>query len=59
LTLQQSGVFPVRQIRSLEEMPQVFQDLKTILIDASERPYLRSANALEQAGNYSGKKTFP
>jgi hypothetical protein len=56
LTLQQLGVLPVRQINSLEEMQQVFKDLKAILIDASERPYLRSANALEQAANYSGKK---
>jgi hypothetical protein len=60
LTLQQLGVLPVRQIGSLEAMQQVFKDLRTILIDASERPYLRSANALEQAANYSGKKkTYP
>ena len=60
LTLQHLGVLPVRAINSLDEMQQVFKDLKTILIDASERPYLRNANALEQAAHYSGKKkTYP
>src|SRR3954465_3771504 len=53
LTLQGLGVLPVRQITSLDEMQQVFKDLKTILVDASERPYLRSATALEQAADYS------
>jgi hypothetical protein len=60
LTLQHLNVLPVRQIGSLQEMQQVFKDLKTILIDASERPYLRNANALEQRAHYSGKKkTYP
>ncbi len=54
--MQDLGVLPVRQITSLDEMQQVFKDLKTILVDASERPYLRSAAALEQAADYSGKK---
>ncbi len=56
LTLQKLGVLPVREITSLEAMQQVFQDLKTIIVDASERPYLRNELTLDQAPNYSGKK---
>jgi hypothetical protein len=37
----------------------VFKDLKTILVDASERPYLRSLAYWEQQENYSGKKGIP
>lgn len=56
VTLQRLGVLPVREITSLEQMQAVFKDLKTILVDASERPYLRSAAYEEQQENYSGKK---
>jgi hypothetical protein len=56
LTLQNLGVLPVREITSLEAMQHVFKDLKTIIVDASERPYLRKEHLLDQVANYSGKK---
>ena len=56
LTLQNLQVLPARQITSLEQMQAVFKELKTILVDASERPYLRNLAYWEQKENYSGKK---
>lgn len=55
-SLQELAVVPAREINSIDEMQQVFKDLKTILIDASDRPYLRSKDAIKQKATYTGKK---
>jgi len=54
--LQDLAVVPAREINSAEQMALIFKDLKTILVDASERPYLRRQDDLQKAAHYSGKK---
>lgn len=55
-SLQALQVVPAREINSAEQMEIIFKDLKTILVDASERPYLRRQEELQKAAHYSGKK---
>src|SRR5688500_10546013 len=55
-TLQDLGVVPAREIESATQMDRIFKDIKLILVDASERPYLRSKDALAKTAHYSGKK---
>jgi Helix-turn-helix of DDE superfamily endonuclease len=55
-TLQDLGVLPARHIESATEMEEIFKDIKLILVDATERPYLRSKDALANTAHYSGKK---
>lgn len=56
LTLQTIGVAPVRSIDTIDEMHLVLGHLKTILVDATERPYFRSQNPEVNQLNNSGKK---
>jgi len=49
-------VLPKREIHTIEELFEVFPEVKEIFIDATERPIQRPKNKEKQKQNYSGKK---
>lgn len=55
-TLVKLGVFPHREFKTVAEFRQACHDIETLLIDATERPHCRPAEAAEQQDLYSGKK---
>jgi hypothetical protein len=56
LTFQAIGVAPARSIDSFDTMQAVMGELKTLLVDATERPYFRSRDPDWNQLNNSGKK---
>ena len=50
------GVFPHRKFETVEEFRAACQNIETLLIDATERPYRRPVDNDKQADLYSGKK---
>lgn len=55
-TLRTQGVLPARAIESLAQMQQVFAEVPTLLLDATERPVQRPQALVDRAADYSGKK---
>ena len=49
-------VLPEREISTLEELLEVFPDVRDLLIDGTERPIQRPKDNEKQKENYSGKK---
>jgi hypothetical protein len=49
-------VFPERKISTLEELLEVFPDVRDLFIDDTERPIQRPKDNEKQKENYSGKK---
>lgn len=47
---------PVRKLRSLEEFLKQFPEVKTVILDGTERPVQRPKNSEKQKEHYSGKK---
>lgn len=54
-TLRTQGVLP-RAIDSLAQMQQVFAEVPTLLLDATERPVQRPQAPVDRQADYSGKK---
>jgi hypothetical protein len=50
------GVKPKRKITSPEEFIEAFGDIEELIIDATERGYMRKKDYEEQKKDYSGKK---
>lgn len=50
------GVFPHRKFETVEDFRAACQNIETLLIDATERPYRRPTDDEEQEDKYSGKK---
>lgn len=55
-TLRTQGVLPARAIESLAQMQQVFAEVPTLLLDATERPVQRPQALVDRQADYSGKK---
>jgi hypothetical protein len=55
-TLRTQGVLPARAIDSLAQMQQVFAEVPTLLLDATERPVQRPRAPADRQADYSGKK---
>lgn len=55
-TLRTQGVLPARAIESLAQMQQVFAEVPTLLLDATERPVQRPQAVVDRQADYSGKK---
>lgn len=49
-------VLPERKIHSVEELLEIFPDVKELIIDGTERPIQRPKDKDKQKKNYSGKK---
>ena len=49
-------VLPERKISTLEELLEVFPDVRDLFIDGTERPIQRPKDNEKQKENYSGKK---
>jgi len=49
-------VLPERKISTVEELLELFPDVKDIFIDGTERPIQRPTDRAKQKENYSGKK---
>ena len=54
--LGQAMVLPERKIRSLQEFCERFPELKTVIVDGTERPIQRPKDNEKQQSHYSGKK---
>jgi len=55
-TLGHKQVLPERKLRNLEAFLERFPDVKTVILDGTERPVQRPQNADQQQEHYSGKK---
>lgn len=55
-TLGHKQALPERKLRSLEEFLEKFPEVKTVILDGTERPVQRPRDADLQKENYSGKK---
>jgi hypothetical protein len=49
-------VLPERKISTVEELLELFPDVKDLFIDGTERPIQRPKDRVKQKANYSGKK---
>jgi hypothetical protein len=56
-TLQNLGVMPHREFKTVEEFRAACDWIDDLLIDATERPHSRPADDAKQKDLYSGKKT--
>ena len=54
--LDKKMVLPNRKISTLEELFEIFPDVKGLFIDGTERPIQRPKDRAKQKENYSGKK---
>lgn len=54
--LGQKLVLPERKLNSIEAFIERFPEVKTVMVDGTERPICRPKNANAQVENYSGKK---
>lgn len=54
--LEKKMVLPERKISTVEELLELFPDVKDIFIDGTERPIQRPKDRAKQKENYSGKK---
>ncbi len=54
--LDKKMVLPKRKISSLEELFEIFPEVKDLFIDGTERPIQRPKDTEKQKANYSGKK---
>jgi len=55
-TLGKKMVLPKRKISTLEELFEIFPNVKDLFIDGTERPIQRPKDSEKQKENYSGKK---
>ncbi len=55
--LENLGVMPKREFKTVEEFRAACEWIDDLLIDATERPHCRPSDADEQKELYSGKKT--
>jgi len=55
-TLEKKGVMPHRNFNNAEEFHQEFNEISSLLIDATERPVQRPQKEPEQTEHYSGKQ---
>ena len=55
-TLGHKQVLPVRKLRSMAEFLERFPEVKTVILDGTERPVQRPQDPAKQKENYSGKK---
>lgn len=55
-TLGYKQVLPARKLRSMAEFVALFPDVKTVILDGTERPVQRPQDAEQQKEHYSGKK---
>ena len=49
-------VLPIRKLSRLEEFIERFPEVKTVIVDGTERPVQRPKDAQRQKEHYSGKK---
>lgn len=54
--LEKKMVLPERKISTVEELLELFPDVKDLFIDGTERPIQRPKDRTKQKANYSGKK---
>lgn len=55
-TLGSKQVLPERKLRSMEAFLERFPEVKTVILDGTERPVQRPKNSDQQKAHYSGKK---
>jgi len=55
-TLGRKMVLPKRKIRTLDELIEIFPEVRDLIIDGTERPIQRPKDNEKQKQNYSGKK---
>jgi hypothetical protein len=55
-TLGYKQALPERKLRSIEEFLERFPEVKTVILDDTERPVQRPKDSKQQQENYSGKK---
>jgi len=55
-TLGRKMVLPKRKISTLDELIEIFPEVRDLIIDGTERPIQRPKDNEKQKENYSGKK---